>query len=271
MNEIILAIILGSVEGLTEFIPVSSTGHLILFGDFLEFKGAKAQTFQVFIQIGAILAVVCLYWERFVGLIPFGKIKVADVTGFEGVGGLLKLLLTSAPTLVLGWLFYGFIKENLFNSATVAAALVLGGVLMILVESRPEKVVKTELREISYLHSFLVGVFQCLALWPGMSRSGSTIIGARLLNCSRKLSAEFSFLAAVPIMFAAVAYDLYKSWNLLAVGDLWLFSVGTLVSFITAIFAVRFFIAILHKYTLRIFGVYRIILGTLILILFELT
>jgi undecaprenyl-diphosphatase len=270
MNEIILAIILGIVEGVTEFIPVSSTGHLILFGDFLEFKGAKAQTFQVFIQIGAILAVVFLYWERFVALIPFGKKDSAAVTGFEGVSGILKLLLTSAPALVLGWLFYGFIKENLFNSSSVAAALVLGGLLMILVECRLEKVIKTELREITYWHSFWVGVFQCLALWPGMSRSGSTIIGARLLNCSRKLSAEFSFLAAVPIMFAAVAYDLYKSWNSLETADLWLFGVGALVSFVTAIFAVKFFIAILQRCTLKIFGVYRIILGSLIIILFGL-
>lgn len=270
MSETLLAIILGIVEGLTEFIPVSSTGHLILCGDLLQFTGDKAQTFQIFIQIGAILAVVFLYWERFVDLIPFRDEEGMLASGFKGWSGITKLFLASIPAFVLGWFFYGFIRDNLFNTTTVAAALVVGGVLMIWVERRPEKHTATELDQITYWQSFWVGVFQCMALWPGMSRSGSTIIGARCLNYSRKLSAEFSFLIAVPVMFAAVGYDLYKSMAFLESDDLWLFGVGTFVSFVTAIFAVKVFIAVLEKYTLMIFGVYRIIFGMLILLFYNL-
>lgn len=255
----------GVIEGLTEFIPVSSTGHLILLGDAIGFVGDKAATFDVFIQLGAILAVVYLYWDYFTALLR--KPGAADVEhrGLSGAQGIWKLFLTCVPALVAGALLHGLIKEKLFNPATVAVGLIVGGVIMIWLESRPHKLKVTRMADVSALQCLVLGGFQCLALWPGMSRSGSTIIGAMLLGFERRVAAEFSFLMAVPIMFAAVAFDMLKSLEFLEAADVPLFAIGFLVSFVVAMLAIKFFMAVLRRYTLRGFGVYRIILGVIVL------
>jgi len=259
-NDLQKSFILGLVEGLTEFIPVSSTGHLIIAGQAIGFDADYAATFDIFIQLGAILAVVVLYWNRFLGLLDFNK-----EGGFSGTTGILKLLVACLPAFVLGALFHEHIKEYLFSVTTVAYALIFGGILMIIIETYPRQTKAKLLEEISFKQSFLIGVFQCFAMWPGMSRSGSTIIGGLLLGLDRKVAAEFSFLVAVPVMVAAVGYDSLKNLSDFTLEVFPVFAVGFVVSFFTAILAIRFFIAILARFTLRPFGVYRILFGIVVL------
>jgi undecaprenyl-diphosphatase len=258
------AVILGILEGVTEFIPVSSTGHLSLLSVYLGFDGEKTNTFNIFIQLGAILAVVFLYFRRFLELL---RIKGSDLKaeGFSGYTGLAKLGLACVPAFVLGFLFYDRIKELLKSPLPVALALIVGGILMILVERGVKKVSISRLEDVTYLQSLGVGIFQCLALWPGMSRSGSTIIGAMLLGFHRQVAAEFSFLLAVPVMCAAVGYELLKSASSLTVSDIPLFSVGFIISFIVAMLAIKFFIGMLGRFSLRPFAYYRIIIGLIVI------
>lgn len=261
MPEILAAVALGIVEGLTEFIPVSSTGHLILFGKAISFNGASAKTFSIFIQLGAILAVVILYWHRFRALLISSPNSPA---GFSGKAGIIKLLLACIPVFISGYLFHDAIKA-LLEPLPVAAALICGGIFMLMVDRGDKNFTYNSLEEISYKTAFLIGVFQCAALWPGMSRSGSTIIGAMLLGVERRVAAEFSFLVAVPVMVAAVGYDMLKSYHELTAADIDLFAVGFVVSLITAVVAIKFFMSLLSRYTLIPFGWYRICLGLFVL------
>ncbi len=254
-----IAILIGLVEGLTEFIPVSSTGHMIIVGHLIGFTGERADAFEVFIQLGAILAVVGLYRQRFMALIP-GRAP-AHPQGFSGWRGLGLLAATSAPALVLGKLAHHAIKEHLFSPLTVAVGLAVGGIGLILIETLKPRARVTDLDGITMREAVWVGLFQCLSLWPGMSRSGSTIIGGMLAGADRKTTAEYSFLAAVPIMFAATGYDLYKSRHFLHASDAPLFALGFLVSLVSAWFAIRFFIGFLGKHTLKGFGWYRLALA----------
>lgn len=267
-----LAILIAILEGLTEFIPVSSTGHMILAGHALGFTGPRADTFMVFIQLGAILAVVGLYWERFVGLIPWRAPRVAAESAgaaaaspraprFEGWRGLWLLALATFPALVAGKLAHGYIKAHLFSPMTVVIGLAIGGVGLIVAEMAVRKPRISGLDAMGPREALLVGLFQCLALWPGMSRAGSTIMGGMLIGVDRKTTAEFSFLAAVPIMFAAVSYDLFKSREFLHVSDVPLFALGFVVALVSAWAAIRFFIRFLANHTLKGFGWYRIVLA----------
>ncbi len=260
MSEWMKAVLLGLVEGLTEFIPVSSTGHLIITGDLLAFKGNAASTFEVFIQLGAILAVVFLYKERFIGLLDFKK-----KTGLSGMNGLLLLAVTTAPALVVGFLVHSYIKTYLFNPFTVALGLGVGGLIMIVAENRLPVSKINKIDELKPRDALFVGLFQCLAMWPGVSRSGATIVGGMLVGIERKTAAEYSFLAAVPVMCAASIYDLYKSRAFLSASDIPIFLIGFVVSFISAWFAIKFFIRLLGKYTLKPFGWYRVGMALLIL------
>lgn len=262
MIDLLNAVILGVVEGLTEFIPVSSTGHLIIAGHLLGFEGAKASTFEVFIQLGAILSVVVLYKERFYGLFDFSRTR-----GFAGFNGMVLLGLTTLPALIVGFLTHKFIKEHLFNTTTVAIGLGIGGVAIILAERLLPKAEKHGLASLRPKDALLIGLFQCLALWPGVSRAGATILGAMIIGTERKTAAEYSFLAAVPVMFAATGYDLLKSRSFLAASDIPFFAVGIVVSFIAAWFAVRTFIQLLSRYTLTPFGWYRIAAAVLLLLI----
>ena len=262
MMDLLNAVILGIVEGLTEFIPVSSTGHLIIAGHLLGFEGAKASTFEVFIQLGAILAVVVLYKERFFHLFDFSRTK-----GFAGFNGMVLLGLTTLPALIVGFLAHTFIKEHLFNTTTVAIGLGAGGIGIFLAECFLPKPEKHNLDSLRPKDALLIGLFQCLALWPGVSRAGATILGAMIIGTERKTAAEYSFLAAVPVMFAATGYDLLKSRSFLQAADIPFFSVGFIVSFIAAWLAVRTFIQLLARYTLTPFGWYRIAAAVLLLLI----
>lgn len=257
---LLVGFIMGAVQGLTEFLPVSSTGHLIITGDLLGFTGPKASTFSVAIQFGSILAVVVLYWRRFMGLLcPRGR------GGFAGRRGIGLLLLTTLPACVAGLLLHGFIKA-LFTPASVAAALAVGGLLMLLTErfraARPP--VCLSLDEITPRLALGIGFCQCLALWPGFSRSGATIMGGIFLGARRGVAAEYSFVAAVPLMVAATGYDLLKTWSLFTVDDLPLFAAGMFFSFLFALLAIRTFIALVGRVTLRPFAWYRLALAPLV-------
>jgi undecaprenyl-diphosphatase len=254
MVELFHAAILGIVEGLTEFVPVSSTGHLIVVGHLLGFEGPRAATFEVFIQLGAILAVVVLYKERFLRLCTFGT-----AAGFRGPRGVLLLGLTSLPALVLGALTHSLIKEYLFNPTTVAMGLGIGGVGIIVTERFLPKVRKVGIDAVGGREALGVGLFQCLALWPGMSRSACTIVGGMIVGLERETAAQYSFLAAVPIMFAATVLDLYKSLPILQGSDVPMFATGFIVSFVAAWLAIKFFLRFLASHTLNPFGWYRIV------------
>lgn len=259
MDNIFTAIILSIVEGLTEFLPVSSTGHLILVGDWLNFHGPKAATFEVVIQLGAIMAVVVLYWPRFKGLIwpkPYAR--------FAGLRGLWLLFLTSLPASLAGLLLHGYIKTHLFTLTSVLCALVVGAVCMIAVELMPRKASVFTLDELTPKLALGIGCFQCLALWPGFSRSASTIMGGMLLGAKRSLAAEYSFIAAVPIMLAATGYDVLKSWSMFTTADIPFFAIGMTGAFLSALLAIKTFVALLAKTTLIPFAVYRVILALLV-------
>ena len=259
------AIILGILEGLTEFIPVSSTGHLIIVGELLAFDEKYSATFDIFIQLGAILSVVVIYFERFLKLIP--NYNASDYEdGFSGYTGLSKIALACIPAFVLGFLFHDIIKQLLFNPTTVALALIVGGIAFFVFDKPNRSYTQHSLESISYKQSLYIGLWQCLALWPGMSRSGSTIIGGLIQGLDRKIAAEFSFFVAVPVMVAAVSYDMLKSMSEIDAIDWSLFAVGFITSFLIALLAIKTFLTFLNSHTLRPFGVYRILLGIVVLI-----
>jgi undecaprenyl-diphosphatase len=267
MTDLGIALILGVVEGVTEYLPVSSTGHLIVAGNLLSFTGPKAGCFEVFIQLGAILAVVVLFWNRFVGLIPCRRDATQSAEGFVGLRGLLLLGLTTLPALVAGYCAHKVIKEYLFQPWTVAWALAVGGVGIIMAErfKPPPRVV--DLNGLGYGQAFSIGLFQCLSLWPGISRAAATIIGGLFSGLHRSVAAEYSFLAAVPVMIAATSYDLYKTWGLLELADLWMFAVGFAVSFVSAAAAVKTFVSIVQRWSLLPFAWYRIAIAPVIYLL----
>lgn len=264
MVDLWIAVVLGIVEGVTEFLPVSSSGHLIVAGHLLGYTGEKAACFEIFIQLGAILAVVVLYWHRFTGLIPWKGLKWDRYEGFSGLRGLTLLFLTTLPALVAGFLAHKAIKAYLFGPMTVAWALAVGGVGILLAERYKPPSKLTELEGLSYRQAFVIGLFQCIALWPGMSRSASTIIGGLFSGLDRKIAAEYSFLAAVPVMVAATLYDLFKEWRFLESSDLPFFAVGFVVSFISAAIAVKTFISLVQRWTLAPYAWYRIAIAPII-------
>lgn len=260
MDNILTAGILGIVEGLTEFLPVSSSGHLVIASDLLGFSGPRAATFEVVIQVGAILAVLAMYWPRFIGLLLPGR----NAKAFSGMRGIAMLLLTTLPASVLGLLLHSFIK-TLFTPATVAAALVCGSLLMLVVEHllapRQKSMPVQSIDQLSMLQALGIGIFQCLALWPGFSRSASTLMGGMILGVRREVAAEYSFIAAVPIICGAALYDLCKSFSLFSAADIPFFLVGSLCAFLSAIAAIRAFVSLLGRYTLKPFAFYRLLLA----------
>ncbi|MGW8256345.1 MAG: undecaprenyl-diphosphate phosphatase [Thermoguttaceae bacterium] len=261
--ENIFAIILGAVEGVTEFLPISSTGHLILTDHLLGFEKLVgtdvAQAFEIIIQLGAILAVVAAYPGRFTGLLRFG-----DNRGLSGLRGIGLLAITSIPAALLGLAVHKLIHEKLFNPAMVAAALAVGAVWILLVERFLPKVKKEGVDSLDWKDALKVGLFQCLALWPGMSRSASTILGGMMCGIERKTATEYSFFAAVPIMIAATCYELYKSRQFFSAANFGMLAIGFVVSFIFAWLAVRLFIRFLGRHTLAPFGWYRLIVAGLV-------
>ena len=259
MDNLWYATILGIVEGLTEFLPVSSTGHLIIVSDLLNFVGDKADVFNVFIQLGAILAVVVVYWQRFWGLL-----RPNPEQSFSGMRGIWMLFLTCLPACILGLLCHDLIKAYLFAPATVVVSLIVGALMMIVVERRQYEARHVGLDDMTPRLALGIGCFQCLALWPGFSRSASTIMGGMLLGASRKLAAEYSFVAAVPIMVAATGYDMLKSLGFFTAADIPFMAVGFIVSFFAALLAIKGFIALVARVSLVPFAVYRLILAPIV-------
>ncbi|MGN7453704.1 undecaprenyl-diphosphate phosphatase [Paenibacillus pasadenensis] len=256
--DYIKAVVLGIIEGLTEFLPVSSTGHMILAGDLMNFTGDKAGTFEVVVQLGAVLAVFVLYFKRFISFLKFDFSKGSGLNALHIVLGMI-------PAGVLGVVLHGFIKEHLFGPTTVLLALIAGGLLMIAAEQYQKRHVPSAetVDDITYKQAFGIGVFQILALWSGFSRSGSTISGGIFMGTSQKAAADFTFILSVPMMFGATGVDLYKSRDLLVREDYGLLLVGLVVSFIVGLIAVVTFINLIKKLKLSWFAYYRFVLAAL--------
>ena len=259
------ALILGVVEGLTEFLPVSSTGHLIVVGSLLNFTDDHAKTFDVVIQLGAILA-VCWEFRRRIGSVVAGLPNRPDARRFT-----LNVIIATIPAIVLGLLFEKAIKAALFSPVPVAFALVAGGVVILWAEARQRARGDVAARvqnvdDLSPLDALKVGLAQCFALIPGMSRSGSTIIGGMLFGLERRVATEFSFFLAIPIIFGATAYELYKDWHLLSVDALGSFALGFVAAFISAFACVRWLLRYISAHDFTVFAWYRIGFGLLILL-----
>lgn len=263
MLLIFQAIIIAIVEGLTEFVPVSSTGHMILVGHFIGFTGAFANLFQIVIQLGAILAVVVVYWNKLWESVKgVFKLDVKDLRFW------INIVVAAIPAAVLGFLFDDFIDEKLFNPITVAAALLVGGILMILVENKYRKKSTTRtVDRIRLRQSLVVGLFQCLALWPGMSRSASTIMGGWIAGLSPVVAAEFSFFLAMPMMVGASGLKLFKSGLVMSNLEIITLCIGFVVAFVVSLVVIERFIKFLQKKPMRVFAVYRILIGAVLLIL----
>ena len=259
------ALILGVVEGLTEFLPVSSTGHLIVAGSLLNFTDEHAKTFDVVIQLGAILA-VCWEFRRRIGSVVSGLPSRPDARRFT-----LNVIIATIPAIVLGLLFEKSIKAALFSPVPVAFALVVGGVVILWAEARQRARGEPAARvqsvdDLNALDALKVGLAQCFALIPGMSRSGSTIIGGMLFGLDRRVATEFSFFLAIPIIFGATAYELYKDWHVLSVDALGTFAVGFVAAFVSAFACVRWLLRYIAAHDFTAFAWYRIGFGLLILL-----
>lgn len=257
------SIIIGIIEGLTEFLPVSSTGHMILAGHLIGFTGAKADTFEIVIQLGAILSIIVLYWKRVLRL--FG-IREANISSQSGRTLSLKhIIIGILPALLFGFLLHKQIK-NLFNPAVVVIGLIVGGVFMIIAEKFHSRIESETLDDITYKQSFFIGVVQCLSLWPGFSRSGATIAAGMLAGTSRAAAADYTFLMAVPIMSAATGYDLLKNYKNFSSDDFVFLIIGFVIAFIVAMLAVSTFIKLVGKLKLTYFSYYRFALAILVIL-----
>lgn len=276
--EIIKTVILGIVEGITEWLPISSTGHMILVDEFMKLnvRNEFMDIFLVVIQLGAILAVVILFWSK---LWPFNLSKQKRTMG-ENIVDLdkillwVKILIASIPAAIIGLAFDDQIDEMLtgdMRAFVVAAALIVYGILFIVIENLRKKETLTDLNKMSYSKAFYIGLIQCLSLVPGTSRSGSTILGASLLGTSRTVAAEFSFFLGIPAMFGASAIKLLKFFMdgfTFTTDEIIILIVGCVVSFVVSILAIKFLVSYIKKHDFKAFGVYRIILGIAVIAYF---
>ena len=252
--NIVQTIILSIIEGLTEFLPISSTGHMILASSIMNIsEDSFVKTFEISIQIGAILAIVLMYAKRFL----------------KGIAIYLKLGIAFIPTGIIGIFAYHYINTYLFNPIVVSISLILGGIVLILIDRKvTEQQSKTDVLEsISYKNAFFIGLFQSISMIPGVSRAAATIVGGIFNGLDKKQAIEFSFLLAVPTMFVATGYDLYKTPVEFSGNEIFLLGLGLLVAFITAWIAVKVFLRIVQNYGFKYFGYYRIIIGILFLLL----
>lgn len=249
---------LGIVEGLTEFLPVSSTAHLILSSYLIDFTSIKNGIFEVVIQLGAVLAICVLYYKKLFE-VAFNLHKKNNQK-FA-----LNLFLAFSPALFLGALLHDFIKSALFSNFVIAISLIIGGIIMIIVDRKPRKFEIDDVDNLTAAKSFKIGLFQVLAMVPGVSRSGATIIGGILLGLNRKTAAEFSFFLAIPTILAASVFDFFSNYSAISASGLELIAVGLLTSFISAMLVIKWFINFVGKYNFVSFGIYRIVVGILVL------
>ncbi|MDX2206228.1 MAG: undecaprenyl-diphosphate phosphatase [Gemmatimonadales bacterium] len=263
LTPLVIALLLGLVEGITEFLPISSTGHLIVVGALLDFTGERADIFSVVIQVGAIFAVIWHYRQTLIDLLT----GFATVPGERRLAG--HLLLAFLPAVVLGLLWHDWIKAVLFAPTVVASALVIGGVIIIALEWRRPVVTAATIREMTWRQALLVGVAQCLAMIPGTSRSAATILGGYAVGLSRPAATAFSFLLAIPTILGAATLDLVKGYHALGAADLPLFAVGTLAAFVSALLVIRGFLKFVERHTFVAFAWYRIGFGALLFLLLK--
>jgi undecaprenyl-diphosphatase len=263
--ELLKALFLGIVEGITEWLPISSTGHMILVDEFINLEASDAfkEMFRVVIQLGAILAVVLLYFHK---LNPFSP-KKTKKERMDTMNIWFKVVVGALPAAVLGVLFDDWMDEHLYNYQTVAVTLIVYGILFIVIENRSKgKIDKiTSFRELSYKTAFLIGMFQILSLIPGTSRSGATILGAIILGSSRYIAAEYSFFLSIPIMFGASALKLYKFGLNFTDSEIAILLTGMIVAFLVSVVAIKFLLGYIKNNNFKAFGWYRIVLGLLVI------
>lgn len=264
MSDFLSAIILGIVEGFTEFLPVSSTGHLIIVNQFIKFSEQFTNMFDVVIQLGAILAVVVYFRKR---LIPGSDFKSSKNQKIFRLWK--KTIVGVIPALALGFLFGDYIEEHLFNTTVVAITLIVGGIILLFIEKRKPFIRFSTIEQLSYRTAFFIGFIQCMAMIPGTSRSAATIIGAMLLGASRIVAAEFSFYLAIPTMVAASGYTLLKSGMLLSTHEILVLACGFFVAFVVAWMVIAAFMNYVSKKDFKPFGYYRIVLGLIVLVYFS--
>jgi len=261
------AVIIGIVEGITEFLPISSTGHMIIVGNLIDFqyplyRKAYVDMFEIVIQLGAILAILVLYWNKISGSL---KNLAPGKWGFKLW---FNIFVAFVPAAVIGVLFNDMIQKKLFNPITVAFALVFGGFLMIFMENKYRRGNKTnQIENVNVKQAFKIGCFQCISLWPGMSRSASTIMGAWVSGLTNVAAAEFSFILAIPTMIAATGYSLLKVKITMTAPEIIALVIGFVVSFIVALIVVDKFIGFLKRKPMRVFAIYRIFIGIVVLVL----
>ena len=256
-----IALLLGFIEGLTEFLPVSSTGHLILAGEMVGFTDNSSVAFKIAIQLGAILAVLLVYWRRFWTVGTSLLKREADAVAFTR-----NILLGFAPALVIGVVAYDAIRAAMQTPEIVAIALIIGGILILVLERVVRTIRFHAVEEIPFGTALSIGLVQCTAMLPGVSRSGATIMGGLMMGVERKTAAEFSFFLAVPTMMAATVYALWKDRALLNADDLGMIGIGFTMAFLVAVVVVKAFVAIVGRYGFAPFAYYRIIAGTAALI-----
>ncbi len=262
MSLLLKAALMGVVEGLTEFLPISSTGHMIIVGDFINFKGDSFYTmFEIVIQLGAILAVIFYYRYKIIDSLRHLRL------GDRGFKLWLKIFVAFLPAAIIGLLINDIVEKYLFSSFTVAIALILGGFLMIVAEGIFGRGGLNDMDKVDLKQAFIIGIGQCLSLIPGMSRSASTIMGGMAAGLSVKAAAEFSFFLAIPTMIAATAFSLAKGFSTTTLQQFQALGVGFVVSFIVALFAVDAFLTYLKQHSLKPFAYYRIILGIVMILL----
>jgi undecaprenyl-diphosphatase len=257
------AILLGIVEGLTEFLPISSTGHLIVASDWLEFNRGNAGSFEVFIQLGAILS-VCWYYRARLASVARGIGTMPTANRF-----VTNLFVAFMPAAVVGFFAHDYIKAELFSPRVVAVALILGGFAILAIERWFKTPALRETDEITPRLALQIGLAQVLALIPGISRSGATIMGGMVCGLNRRAATEFSFFLAIPMMFAATLYDLAKNWGDLGMADIGVFATGFVTAFISALVAIRFLIQFVSQHSFAVFAHYRIIFGVFLLWLYR--
>ena len=263
LTDFIKAVTLGIVEGLTEFLPISSTGHLILVNEWINFDPTFTNAFNVIIQLGAILAVVVLFFSR---LWPFNKEgeekkRVYDIW--------VKAVVAVVPALVLGFLLGDFIEQKLFNPWVVAIALIIGGLILIYIERKQNNFKFLSVSDFPFKMALFIGLIQCIAMIPGTSRAASTIIGAMLLGASRVAAVEFSFFLAIPTMIAASGYSLVKHGFEMSGSELMILAAGFVTAFIVSLTIIKFFIKYIQTHNFIPFGYYRIVLGVLVILYFS--